>query len=174
MDGIQNFIQNPEITPEQSHENWVRGKAVDGWVYGETKDFEAKTHPCMVPYEQLPEEQRAKDRLFLRVVRKEIARLLGPVSVTFFERHGWVLHSDFIRNKEDDDYERETVLQRDGKTIALKMPAGPVPKEFAICVEAVDAFGNVYTGRRECVATDESNDRSVQVWVKRNADSVND
>ncbi|WP_018865117.1 RyR domain-containing protein [Thioalkalivibrio sp. ARh3] len=57
-----------DLTPEESHESWMRHKAEDGWVYGEEKDPEAKTHPCMVPYEQLPEEQQAKDALFSAVV----------------------------------------------------------------------------------------------------------
>jgi hypothetical protein len=39
-----------------------------GWVYGEVKDAEKKTHPCMVPYEKLPIEQRVKDYLFKAVI----------------------------------------------------------------------------------------------------------
>lgn len=38
-------------------------------VYGEVKDGEAKTHPCLVPYEQLPPAQRLKDDLFAAIVR---------------------------------------------------------------------------------------------------------
>lgn len=47
--------------PERSHENWMLHKRNHGWVYGAEKDVEKKTHPCMVPYSDLPEEQRAKD-----------------------------------------------------------------------------------------------------------------
>ena len=61
---------NPEQRPEDSHESWMAQKVADGWVYGEVKDPEAKTHHCMVPYNQLPAEQRAKDHLFLAVVRQ--------------------------------------------------------------------------------------------------------
>lgn len=46
-----------------SHENWTRDKLRDGWTYGEVKDADAKTHPCLVPYEDLPEAQRLKDRV---------------------------------------------------------------------------------------------------------------
>lgn len=56
-------------TPEQSHESWLAEKVATGWVYGPVKDPQAKTHPCMVPYGQLPPAQRAKDTLFLAVVR---------------------------------------------------------------------------------------------------------
>lgn len=40
---------------------WVSYKAADGWRYGPFKDPVAKTHPCMVPYDKLPPEQRVKD-----------------------------------------------------------------------------------------------------------------
>lgn len=54
--------------PEASHESWMAQKVADGWVYGETKDPEAKTHPCIVPFADLPKEQQAKDFLFRGVV----------------------------------------------------------------------------------------------------------
>lgn len=55
---------------EQSHESWMKQKVDDGWVYGETKDAEKKTHPCIVPYEKLPSEQRFKDYLFRSIVHE--------------------------------------------------------------------------------------------------------
>ena len=55
-------------TPEQSHASWLQEKAATGWVYGPVKDADQKTHPCMVPYDQLPEEQQVKDRLFRAIV----------------------------------------------------------------------------------------------------------
>lgn len=57
------------LTPEQLHERWRIHKAEDGWVFGPTKDFERKTHPCMVPYNALPVEQRLKDQVFATIVR---------------------------------------------------------------------------------------------------------
>lgn len=56
------------VTPRQSHESWMEAKRLDGWTYGPVKDSAKKTHPCMVPYEQLPLEQRAKDYLFRNIV----------------------------------------------------------------------------------------------------------
>jgi len=69
IDGVMHAIEHPDDTPESQHEEWMIGKLAAGWVYGEVKDAEAKTHPCLVPYEQLPAEQRVKDHLFLAVVR---------------------------------------------------------------------------------------------------------
>lgn len=56
-------------TPEELHEGWVAAKLADGWSYGEVKDVEAKTHPCIADYDALPREQRAKDDLFQGIVR---------------------------------------------------------------------------------------------------------
>lgn len=55
-------------TPEQSHESWMAEKLANGWKYGAVKNPDAKEHPCMVPYAELPPSQRAKDALFLVVV----------------------------------------------------------------------------------------------------------
>lgn len=66
--GVKLHLENPDTTPEQSHESWLAQKEKDGWVYGEIKDLENKTHPCILPYEQLPAEQKTKDYLFKAVV----------------------------------------------------------------------------------------------------------
>lgn len=54
-------------TPEELHETWVRKKAAAGWVRGPVKDPDAKTHPCMVPYRQLPPGQKVKDAVLQAV-----------------------------------------------------------------------------------------------------------
>jgi hypothetical protein len=55
--------------PEQSHESWLAEKAATGWKYGPVKDPDKKEHPCFVPYGDLPPAQRAKDAVFVEVVR---------------------------------------------------------------------------------------------------------
>lgn len=67
-DGVKYHLDHPEATPEQSHESWLAEKKADGWVYGDVKDTEKKTHPCFRPYAELPESQRVKDYLFKGVV----------------------------------------------------------------------------------------------------------
>lgn len=66
--GVQAVIDDPWVTPQQLHAAWMAQKEADGWVYGEVKDPDAKTHPCMVPFEELPAEQQAKDRIFSAIV----------------------------------------------------------------------------------------------------------
>lgn len=66
--GVEMHAANPDATPEQSHESWLAQKTAQGWVYGEVKDAEKKTHPCCRPYAELPPEQKAKDYIFRGVV----------------------------------------------------------------------------------------------------------
>ena len=72
--GVSFHIDNPDAGPEASHESWMRQKAADGWVYGDAKDPDCKTHPCMVPFDKLPLEQQIKDHLFRAVVHAHITR----------------------------------------------------------------------------------------------------
>jgi len=57
-----------DFGPEASHISWMKQKVETGWVYGEFKDVVDKTHPCIVPFDQLPVEQQAKDYIFRAVV----------------------------------------------------------------------------------------------------------
>jgi len=66
--GVQFKIDNPDAGDDAQHNAWMADKVNDGWVYGEMKDAEAKTHPCIVPFGQLPEFQRKKDALFCAIV----------------------------------------------------------------------------------------------------------
>jgi hypothetical protein len=67
IEGVKFQFNNPDAHPSSSHESWLKQKEEDGWKYGEVKDPEKKEHPCFVPYEQLPTEQKAKDYLFKAV-----------------------------------------------------------------------------------------------------------
>jgi hypothetical protein len=67
INGVELHL-NRDVSPEQSHENWMQVKLDDGWTYGEVKDVENKKHPCLVPYLELPYNQQVKDHLFRAVV----------------------------------------------------------------------------------------------------------
>lgn len=66
--GVKLHRENPEAGPEASHQSWMAQKTADGWTYGPAKNPDAKQHPCMVPFADLPKEQQAKDYLFRAVV----------------------------------------------------------------------------------------------------------
>lgn len=68
VNGVVFHLKNPHALPSDSHESWMKQKVEEGWVYGEVKDAEAKTHPCIVPYEELPNEQKAKDYIFKQTI----------------------------------------------------------------------------------------------------------
>ena len=71
LEGVRAVIEGK--TPDQLHESWVQAKVADGWRYGEVKDAEAKTHPCIVQYTELPEFQQRKDEIF----RSTVCAVLG-------------------------------------------------------------------------------------------------
>ena len=73
--GVAFHLANPQAGPDHSHNEWLKEKADGGWKYGPVKDPEAKEHPCFVPYEELPTEQKAKDFLFRGVVHAMAAVL---------------------------------------------------------------------------------------------------
>lgn len=67
--GVEYLAGHPSATPAESHESWLEHKKSEGWVWGETKNEEFRTHPCIMPYDELPPEQRLKDALFQAAVR---------------------------------------------------------------------------------------------------------
>lgn len=44
------------------HDVWAAGRIAEGWTYGEEKNVELKTTPCLVPYDDLPESEKDFDR----------------------------------------------------------------------------------------------------------------
>jgi hypothetical protein len=68
FNGVLFRLTNLNAPASASHDSWMAQKVAEGWVYGEVKDPEARTHPCMVPFEQLSREQQFKDELFTAIV----------------------------------------------------------------------------------------------------------
>lgn len=66
--GVKFALENRDAPPSAQHDAWARDKVRDGWVYGEEKDEVAQTHPCLVPYSELPRFQRSKDVVFKGIV----------------------------------------------------------------------------------------------------------
>ena len=56
--GVKFRLENPTAGKDAQHNAWMKEKIEQGWVYGPVKDAVAKTHPCFVPFDQLPEFQQ--------------------------------------------------------------------------------------------------------------------
>lgn len=44
------------------HEVWAQTRIAQGWTYGAERNDALKHHPCLVPYEELPESEKEYDR----------------------------------------------------------------------------------------------------------------
>jgi hypothetical protein len=66
LEGVRHALDG--ATPQDLHDRWAARKLADGWTYGPVKDEGERTHPCLLPYDRLPAEQRVHDRLFAAVV----------------------------------------------------------------------------------------------------------
>ena len=62
-----------KLSAKELHEDWVIAYQKMGWVYGELRDTEKRTHPDMVPYADLGQLERDKDDVFIALC--DIARL---------------------------------------------------------------------------------------------------
>lgn len=54
--------QLAELLAKNVHDVWTSSRISQGWTYGAQRDDEKKKHPCLVPYEELPEVEKDYDR----------------------------------------------------------------------------------------------------------------
>jgi len=72
ISGVESIMSNYHITPEELHGNWVKYKKKAGYNFGKVKDVVKKTHPDILPFNELQQEQKNKYYLFIAVVRQLI------------------------------------------------------------------------------------------------------
>ena len=58
-DGV---LELAELLAKNTHEIWAQGRMDQGWRWGPARDDARKEHPCLVPYEDLPESEKEYDR----------------------------------------------------------------------------------------------------------------
>ena len=51
-----------ELLAKNTHEVWSAARIREGWTYGPKRDDVKREHPCLIPYEELPEEEKEYDR----------------------------------------------------------------------------------------------------------------
>ena len=56
---LENLV---EKMSKNVHEVWAETRIKQGWTYGEQRNDNLKTHPCLISYEDLPEEEKEYDR----------------------------------------------------------------------------------------------------------------
>ena len=58
-----------------THDNWAQNRITSGWKYGEERNDVLKETPCLVKYEELPEEEKIYDRVTVEETIKVILKL---------------------------------------------------------------------------------------------------
>lgn len=71
----KDLMELAEDIAKNVHEVWSIGRIKDGWTYGEQRDDTDKTHPCLVPYEELSEGEKEYDRRTSQETLKLIVKL---------------------------------------------------------------------------------------------------
>jgi ryanodine receptor 2 len=69
---IRNIV---ELLVKNAHDLWAEQKLLDGWTYGPSRCDKSKKHPCLVPYEQLPEAEKKYDKKMVIGTIKAITAL---------------------------------------------------------------------------------------------------
>jgi ryanodine receptor 2 len=63
-----------EALSKNAHEVWAAQRLHAGWHFGATRSDAEKLHPCLIPYEELPDEEKVYDR---RMVAETIRSILA-------------------------------------------------------------------------------------------------
>jgi hypothetical protein len=63
-----------EELAEAEHERWMAERIGCGWTYAPVRDNAAKHHDCLIPYAQLSEPEKEKDRVTIRELPRMLAQ----------------------------------------------------------------------------------------------------
>jgi hypothetical protein len=79
---VAKFLEHHlELLAEAEHDGWADQRQIEGWTYASKRDNDKRTHPLLVPYSELPEEEKDKDRRTIKNYPK-YARAAGFKIVT--------------------------------------------------------------------------------------------
>lgn len=56
------LLELTEQMAKNVHDVWASERIAGGWQYGSERNDALKTHPCLVPYEQLSESEKSFDK----------------------------------------------------------------------------------------------------------------
>lgn len=69
------LLELQEMISRNVHETWAAGRIADGWKYGPVRNDATREHPCLIPYEELPESEKEYDRKTAYQTLKTIVKL---------------------------------------------------------------------------------------------------
>ena len=76
----EELVQLSEQIAENVHEVWAKSRMKEGWTYGKQRNDKKKQTPCLVPYNELPEEEKEYDRNTSQETLKVILKLGFKIS----------------------------------------------------------------------------------------------
>ncbi|MCS7214937.1 MAG: RyR domain-containing protein [Thermodesulfovibrio sp.] len=118
------------------HEAWVKEKLEQGWKYGEVTDKNSKIHSSLIPYEELTEEEKEIDRMYVREISKILEnkglRLIkGKAKKTFnnIERIASFLHELWREKRIKDGWTYASTYSHENKTDPQLIEYEKLPEE---------------------------------------------
>ena len=66
------MLELAELLAKNTHDIWAKARMEEGWIFGPVRSDAEKTNPCLVPYDELPEQEKEYDR---RINRELLAAL---------------------------------------------------------------------------------------------------
>lgn len=66
---IDKYLKYDKLpTPSEAHQSWMDAYYKMGWTYGDVRDTAKKTHPDLLPFDELTKDEQDKDAIFLAFV----------------------------------------------------------------------------------------------------------
>ena len=115
-----------ELLARNTHELWAQQRFAEGWKYGPQRDDTRKEHPCLVPYEDLPESEKQYDRITALGVLKTVLALGYRIEGkgTIFENPASVEDNDLVvvlqSLKDSSELNLSSLLELKRETIKLQ------------------------------------------------------
>ena len=66
----EEILDLAEKLAENTHDVWAKERMDQGWCWGPARSDEKKEHPCLIPYEDLPESEKVYDRKMKTMMMK--------------------------------------------------------------------------------------------------------